>query len=551
MTKLAVAMLRVSTAEQLNGGGESRQNDAILAYAKNAGLETAFTLFDDISGTKPLNERPEHKKILQLAKEGKITAVVFEDHERLARDVNVGLSIIQTLTKAGLEIHFAKTGSVITGTPNLVDIIMLWVAGEDRKKIVHRMTQGKRAKAKSGKIVNDYLTPLGYSSEGENITINEEEAKVVRFIFAQKAAGKSYDAIVRELNSKGITTKRGNKFTKSVISRIISTEWYIGKAYWGKTSVYQEGRDYINKYGVQMRRYARADKKDWVAFSVPQIIDNKTWDIVANQREVYANTLRNKMAYLLTGFIYCANDDVPLSGSGCSDRGKFYRYYKCSIRSNHPDKHCPSKSVRAEVLDSLIVGWLNQLSYDPDPVIQALIFERDHMEENLAPKRDQLSICNAQIAKIENQLSKLLDLYLDSAMTKDVLASKETDLKNILATLLESRAKLEAEINTNVTAHDIQSVEEALEFIKNQFSALREKLAGMPKEERVAAFMRLMDSSNPELMDIYKDMLRRLKAKIIVNYMGGKLRVEVYTILGVTNLNSSSTLRYAKLAVLE
>ena len=51
--------------------------------------------------------------------------------------------------------------------------------------------------------------PYGYDWDGEAMTINPEQAQIVRRIFSETLAGKGTAAIAAELNREQIPTKRG------------------------------------------------------------------------------------------------------------------------------------------------------------------------------------------------------------------------------------------------------------------------------------------------------------------------------------------------------
>lgn len=63
------------------------------------------------------------------------------------------------------------------------------------------------------------------------MVIVPEQAEVVKEIFAGCLAGKSTHIIAKELNEKGVPTKKGGKWTGGTINGILTNEKYIGDAF--------------------------------------------------------------------------------------------------------------------------------------------------------------------------------------------------------------------------------------------------------------------------------------------------------------------------------
>ena len=74
-----------------------------------------------------------------------------------------------------------------------------------------------------------------YDVATKSISINEEGAKVVRYIFERYVAGAGSTMIARELNEQGIMTIKGNPWVSSSVMGIINNEKYKGDILLGKT----------------------------------------------------------------------------------------------------------------------------------------------------------------------------------------------------------------------------------------------------------------------------------------------------------------------------
>ena len=70
--------------------------------------------------------------------------------------------------------------------------------------------------------------PYGYVLVGEEITMHEEKAAVVRSIFEYYLAGASLGKIVDMLFAKGISSPTGNfKWTRAAVDKLLVNKKYI------------------------------------------------------------------------------------------------------------------------------------------------------------------------------------------------------------------------------------------------------------------------------------------------------------------------------------
>ena len=139
------------------------------------------------------------------------------------------------------------------------------------------------AKMSRGELVGQ-PNPFGYDRNGNELTINEEEAEWVKFIFEQYNNGLGGRAIARLLTEKGVPTRRGGKvWSDSVVLGIIKNEKYTGKLVQGKTIT-------VNPIGRVRKDNENISNKYEVDDAVPAIIDLETWE---KAQEILKNRIDN------------------------------------------------------------------------------------------------------------------------------------------------------------------------------------------------------------------------------------------------------------------
>ena len=71
--------------------------------------------------------------------------------------------------------------------------------------------------------------PFGYDVANGKLVVNDNESKLVRWIFQQRKAGASLRKIAKALNDDRILTKRGGKWSAATIKYVLGNELYTGR----------------------------------------------------------------------------------------------------------------------------------------------------------------------------------------------------------------------------------------------------------------------------------------------------------------------------------
>ena len=122
--------------------------------------------------------------------------------------------------------------NTLTMDGELLLVILSSVAQQEVENISANVKKGLKMKMQRGELVG-FQGCLGYDyhPEDKTITINEEEAEIVRYIFKRYTEGIGSFVIAQELQSYGYKTKRGSStWGESAVLGIIKNEKYKGDA---------------------------------------------------------------------------------------------------------------------------------------------------------------------------------------------------------------------------------------------------------------------------------------------------------------------------------
>ena len=224
----AVAYCRVSTKGQVGEDkyGIDAQKRDIADYCRKRNIEIAEWYVDEgISGAKDERDRPELRKILN----GEITnppikAVVIAKSDRLSRQIEQYYWFKYAFKRNNIDLIsvFEDFGSAGMYAP-IYEAITAAFAQMEREMITARMSGGRTVKAARGGYAGG-KAPYGYNSERKSgvLTVNEEEAKMVRRIFdLREKQHKTMQEICDMLKADGYHTRSGGDFQISTIQYIL------------------------------------------------------------------------------------------------------------------------------------------------------------------------------------------------------------------------------------------------------------------------------------------------------------------------------------------
>ncbi|HDJ2198986.1 TPA: recombinase family protein [Staphylococcus aureus] len=430
--KLVGGYIRVSTERQVEGYSIEGQITQIEQYCQFNGYELVDIYADRGISGKSMN-RPELQRMLNDAKNGKLDCVMVYKTNRLARNTSDLLTIVEELHRQNVEFFsLSERMEVKNSTGKLMLQILASFSEFERNTILENIYTGQRQRALEGYYQGNL--PLGYNNIPDNkkeLMINQHEANIVKYIFESYAKGHGYRKIANALNHKGYVTKKGNPFSISAVTYILSNPFYIGKIQFAK---YKDWND--------KRRKGLNDKPVIAEGKHTPIISQSLWDKVqARKKQVSKKPqVHGKGTNLLTGIIACPQCSASMSASITVNTlkdgtKKRIRYYSCSNFRNKGSKVCSANSVRADVIEKYVMDQILEI-VKSDKVLKQVV-ERVNQENqvdvaalnhDIAYKQQQFDEINAKLKNLIQTIEDNPDL---TSALKPTIHQYETQLNDI------------------------------------------------------------------------------------------------------------------------
>lgn len=433
----AVIYARFSTELQ-NEKSTEDQIALCRAHAARQGLDIVGIYEDKARSGASVFGRDGLTRLMDAARDRAFEVVLVEALDRLSRDMEDLAGIHKRLSFLGIEIRAVHDG--------IADAILVGIRGligqmqrEDGAKKVRRGMAGViRDGRHAGGRAYGYRPVPGRPGELE---IAEEEAQVVRRIFAAYAAGRAPREIARELNRDGAAPPRGTRWNASTINGnaqrgagIIFNELYIGRIVWNKVRMV--------KNPDTGKRISRPNPRDqWQMVEVPQlrIIDDEIWRRAQHlkaERARLTTNLKRRPAHLLSGLLRCG-----CCGSGMSvhDRDKTGKTrIRCSaVRESGS---CSNRRILylPDVEKAVLEGMAEELK-DPrliETYVRKYNEERRRLAATAVATRTQLE---RKRDRLEHERQRAIDMVIKGVIGEDDARIRIAELKS---QVLQAEAEL-------------------------------------------------------------------------------------------------------------
>jgi len=215
--------IRVSTGDQQNS--ISLQESKIKAFCELNDYELVDIIIDEgVSGSVPIEKRKGGKKLLEQLQSDKFMVVSWK-LDRMFRSAKDCLNTMDYFKATDTHVAFIDL-NIDTSTPTgyLVLTMMSAVAELERNMISERITSILQHKKENKEVYSS--APYGFNVKKGKLVVNEKEMTIVRAMFEQKSSGVNLNKIARELNSSKVKSKKGGKWHRHTIKKIIDNDIY-------------------------------------------------------------------------------------------------------------------------------------------------------------------------------------------------------------------------------------------------------------------------------------------------------------------------------------
>ena len=456
---------RVSTDqdEQINSLENQVQYYTELIQSKPNWRFVPGYVDEGISGGST-KKRDNFNRMIRDAKAGMFDFIITKEISRFSRSTLDSIKYTQELLDYNVGVFFQNDNINTLDTDSEFRlVIMAGVAQDEIRKLSERLKFGFRQAIKNGHVLgNDKL--YGYDKKDCVLTVNEEEAEIIRIIFDlygnQRLGTRTISKRLMEL---GYTSREGNAFNTLTIRHILENPKYKGW-YCGNKS---QSVDYRTKRNIFL------DESEWVTYpdpSIPAIVSEELWNranaLYKRRREEMKShssgvSFHNRYPY--SAKIYCEEHGTTFHRQVIQTKKGQQEVWQCKVYRSHGRAACSAPQIRSSDLDFILSDIFKELIRDKEKIIDSLVTVLTNIPKEVDYGKLRCQVEN-EMDDLERKKNRLLDLSIAGALTVEEFKERN-DAFN--AQILECHGKLTAirqeEENQSSEELDIPAIRQALD----------------------------------------------------------------------------------------
>ncbi len=437
---------RVSTDkdEQINSLGNQVQYYTELIRSKRDWIFVPGYIDEGISGTST-KKRDSFLRMIADAKAGRFDFIITKEISRFSRSTLDSIKYTQELLEHDVGVLFQNDNiNTLDSDSEFRLVVMAGVAQDEVRKLSERLKFGFRQAIKNGHVLgNDRI--WGYDKKDCVLTIDEEEAQVVRRIFdlyANRQMG--IRRISQTLLDEGFTSRRGNAFNVLTIRNILCNPKYKGWYCANKSQTV----DYRSKRKVFL------DESEWVMYpdpSVPAIVSEELWDRAnalykqrSRQMKSHQSGAQFHDRYPYSGKIVCEAHGTRFHRQAIKSAKGTTETWQCREYRSRGRAGCTAPHLRTKELDRIMAEIFDRLAQDKQAIIDAVMSvlravpeERDYTQDIRRIEED--------LAAIRAKKDRLLEMSIEGIVTMAEFKQRNDGFNRQAEALEEKRAALRME----------------------------------------------------------------------------------------------------------
>ena len=434
-------------------------------------------------------KRENFNRMIDDAAQDKFDLVLTKEISRFARNTLDSIQFTRQLLGCGVGVFFQNDNiNTLDEDSELRLSIMSSIAQDELRKLSSRVKFGHQQAIKD-KVVLGNSRIFGYVKDAGRLVIDEEQAPMVRELFALYATGEySMKQLETLFWEKGYRNHNGKKIAHTTMSNLIANPKYKGYYVGNKVKVVD----------LFTKKQKFLPPEEWVMFKdetgeiVPAIVSEELWDAANAVLKKRSEDVKNRQgicnhANLLTGKLYCTHCGTAYYRRDSVDRqGNKNSKWVCSGKIKNGADSCDSFAIYEDELKPLLL----EVFREAEPQIEALIeeyiqmYKELHQGDSMARRMETL---RCTIDTVQKKKQKLLAFNAQGALTD----------RDFLAMNAECTRELEA---AEKELEELTAQRDNAADFKKQIDTIRDTLRAAQRDAAVGVI-------NKEFVDRYIDKI--------------------------------------------
>ena len=433
--------------EQLNSlGNQITYYEDLIKKNRNWTFVPGY-IDEGLSGIST-KKRENFNRMIDEAAEDKFDLVITKEISRFARNTLDSIQFTRQLLNHGVGVFFQNDNiNTLDEDSELRLSIMSSIAQDELRKLSSRVKFGHQQAIKDSVVLGNSRI-FGYTKDGGRLVIDQEQAGMVRELFALYATDEySMKQIENIFWEKGYRNHNGKRIAHTTMSNMIANPKYKGYYVGNKVKV-------IDMF---TKKQKFLPPEEWVMFKdesgelVPAIVPEELWDKANEILKRRSDDVKSRQgicnhANLLTGKLYCTHCGAAYYRRESKDKaGNKNSRWVCSGKIKNGADSCPSFPIYEEEIKPLLLDVARDTKVSTEALIEEYVTRFQSLDEgNQIPKL----IAAAQERKkfAQKKKSKLLGFNVTGAISDDDFLAMNKQCAEEIAAAEAEIAELEQQL---------------------------------------------------------------------------------------------------------
>ena len=221
MKKTTIGYIRTSTDRQENS--ITLQTHQITDYCEKINLNLDELIVDEGLSGKDIKNRKGYNRIMEMIENGEVDTLIVLSLSRWGRNLKQNYESIELMmNKETNFISLKEQVDLSTPMGRFMVNVMSSLYQMEREMISERVSDILQDKKENGVVYG--VIPFGFDRDGDSLTLNNKEQKILGKIHSLRETGLSYQKISDFLNRNKHIKKNGKKWNRYDVFHIMKTD---------------------------------------------------------------------------------------------------------------------------------------------------------------------------------------------------------------------------------------------------------------------------------------------------------------------------------------
>lgn len=419
-----------------------------------------------VTGTRA-DTRIDFQRMLKDCRKGKINRILTKSISRFSRNTKECLEALRELNVLGITVYFEKENIDTAEMPNEL-IITLFSSGaqEESYSISGNMRWSYQHRMKSGNFIT-CKAPFGYRLIDGTLLIDEQEAKIVKYVFESYLNGKGKNELAAELTAMGIPTRDGkSEWQYTTIAYLLKNERYMGDAILQKK--------YTTTTLPFEKKTNHGEKDKYHVKGCHQGIVSGEMFHKAQELNISRAVLSpsKPKRYPLTQKVNCGECGAMFRRTVINDK----TYWICRKHYTKGNTACQTQQIPETEIYNAFITLYNKLKISYSRILTPMLEQLGQLKASRNQSNAQVCEINKEMANLTEQNHVLSGLkskgYIDSAL----FMSQTNELNRKIAKLRADKCKLMGSDDDDSSIIDTQNLIEILDNAPDYLSEFEQPI---------------------------------------------------------------------------